>query len=170
MSSNTYASPARKLCHANGGDNETHGEIALENAAKRRDPPTFQEELNEYLDLWIFATEEYYGLPVDIHDDTLVPTIASNLELHCQAHELPRTWGLFKTEICNRYRARDVYFDCASDYPLEQRFYFQQDLRGDICCFINEKSPGTLDEAIDWGSQFENAHITSNRNDGTDRN
>ncbi|OWZ07424.1 LOW QUALITY PROTEIN: hypothetical protein PHMEG_00020187 [Phytophthora megakarya] len=151
--------------------------------------------------------KQYYGLPVDPHDDTLVPTIASNLGpsamnwyrafcQHCQAHGLPRTWGLFKTEIRKRYRARDFEFDLRQrlcklrqhgsyhDYvsefqnlliqclepisPLEQRFYFQQGLRGDTCCFIND--PGTLDEAIDWGSQFENVHFASNRNDGTDRN
>ncbi|OWZ20537.1 hypothetical protein PHMEG_0005040 [Phytophthora megakarya] len=117
---------------------------------------------------------------------------------HCQAHGLPHTWGLFKTEICKRYRARDFEFDLRQrlcklrqhgsyhDYvsefqnlliqclepisPLEQRFYFQQGLRGDTCCFINEKSPGTLDEAIDWGSQFENAHFASNGNDETNHN
>lgn len=117
---------------------------------------------------------------------------------HCHAHGLPRTWGLFKTEIRKRFRSRDFefelqlrlcklrqhgfYHDYVSEFQnlliqciepisqLVQRFYFQQGLRGDTCRFINKKSPGTLDEAIDWGSQFENAHFASTGNKNVARN
>ncbi|POM70320.1 Hypothetical protein PHPALM_13258 [Phytophthora palmivora] len=87
---------------------------------KKGDPPTFQGNASEDLELWIFSTEQYYAQhreEMNRNTSEFVDTIFANLGTIAQTWfrdfklslgaEQPATWDLFKIKIRERFRDRD---------------------------------------------------------------
>ena len=98
---------------------------------KKKDPPVYEGKFNEDLELWIFATEEYYASKRRIMEEDssrFVTMISSNLgktvlnwyrafSTQCEADELNKTWELFKTRLRTRFRPKDF------EYNLRERLF-----------------------------------------------
>lgn len=100
-------------------------QIQGQGTSKKKEPPIYEGKLNEDIELWIFATEEYYSnrrTLMEANTSEFVSLISSNLgtsvmnwyrafATQCTATNIPRTWNLFKQQLRARYRPRDFEFN-----------------------------------------------------------
>jgi len=98
--------------------------LIMNQGEKKKDPTTYDGKLKEDLELWIFATEEYYAskkqlMQADSSD--FVKLISSNLgksvlnwyrtfSTECDTIGVNKTWELFKRQLRARYRPKDFEF------------------------------------------------------------
>ncbi|KAF1329279.1 Retrovirus polyprotein, partial [Globisporangium splendens] len=98
---------------------------------KKKDPPVYEGKFGEDLELWIFATEEYYSSKKQLmleNSSHFVTMISSNLgktvlnwyrsfSLQCEAENVHKTWELFKVRLRARFRPKDF------EYNLRERLF-----------------------------------------------
>ncbi|KAE9117701.1 hypothetical protein PF010_g8505 [Phytophthora fragariae] len=105
--------------------------LSSQGERRKKDPPTYEGKFGEDLELWIFATEEYYAnkrgiMEADTSD--FVTMISSSLgksvlnwyrafSSDCDATGMPKTWQLFKTKLRKRFRPKDF------EYNLRERLF-----------------------------------------------
>ncbi|POM61728.1 polyprotein [Phytophthora palmivora] len=105
--------------------------LASQGERRKKDPPTYEGKFGEDLELWIFATEEYYAnkrgvMEADTSD--FVTMISSSLgksvlnwyrvfSPDCETAGTPKTWQLFKTKLRERFRPKDF------EYSLRERLF-----------------------------------------------
>ncbi|POM58030.1 Hypothetical protein PHPALM_37379 [Phytophthora palmivora] len=155
--------------------------LASQGERRKNDPPTYEGKFGEDLELWIFATEEYYANKrgvMEANTSDFVTMISSGLG--------KSTWQLFKAKLRERFRPKDFEYnvrerlfqlkqhgtiheyvssfqDLMSQSELEisemeKRFYFQNGLRAETAKKVKELSPRFLHEVIEIATNFEFAH------------
>ncbi|OWZ05370.1 hypothetical protein PHMEG_00022552 [Phytophthora megakarya] len=98
---------------------------------RKKDPPTYEGKFGEDLELWIFATEEYYAnkrglMEADTSD--FVTMISSSLgksvlnwyrafSCNVKLQQRLRPGGLFKLKLRKRFRPKDF------EYNLRERLF-----------------------------------------------
>ena len=110
-------------------------------------------------------------------------------EKTCNSEGIILNWNTFKQGIRKRFRPKDFEYNLRMrllymkpqgsihEYiskfqnliaqaeekigDLDKRVYFQFNLRGDTAQHLNEKSPQSLEEAIELATNYENAHHSS---------
>ncbi|ETO59014.1 hypothetical protein F444_22608 [Phytophthora nicotianae P1976] len=151
-------------------------------AARKHQPPIYQGNLNEDLEVWFFAMEQYYAYyhPQMTEASSQFVTMASThlgvtplnwyrqISLKCEAS------GRVKSEYRLRERLRALsrhssLHDYVAEFQnlliqctvpisqLELRFHFQQGLKPATANHICEHHPSTLDETIQLAMKFDQA-------------
>ncbi|KAK1943275.1 hypothetical protein P3T76_004671 [Phytophthora citrophthora] len=129
---------------------------------RKKDPPMYEGKYGEDIELWIFATEQYYASRRELMEaDTsdFVTMISSNLGksvlnwyrafiAECEGTNVQPTWSLFKGRLRTRFRPKDFEYD------------LRNGLREETARKIKEESPSTLQDAIEIASNFEFAHYS----------
>ncbi|KAG3251910.1 hypothetical protein PI124_g3456 [Phytophthora idaei] len=117
---------------------------------RKTEPTSYEGKIDDDLELWIFATEEYYAsnralMIADSSD--FVTMVSSNLG----------------TTVLNWNRAFSAqYLLSQTEIPIserEKRFYFQHGLHTETSVKIKEESPVTLAAAVEQATNFEFAHF-----------
>ncbi|KAF1332870.1 reverse transcriptase, partial [Globisporangium splendens] len=167
--------------------NQRFDHLLLANQGERKNthPPVYDGKLNEDLELWIFATEEYYSSKNNLGKTVLNWYRAFSAQ--CESENVPKSWSLFKTRLRERFRPRDFEYNLRerllhlkqtgsiheyvsrfqdllsqselSISEMEKRFYFQNGLRNETAKKIKEESPSRLADVIEIASNFEFAHF-----------
>ncbi|KAK1933606.1 hypothetical protein P3T76_011820 [Phytophthora citrophthora] len=92
---------------------------------RKKDPPMYEGKYGEDIELWIFATEQYYASRRELMEaDTsdFVTMISSNLGksvlnwyrafiAECEGTNVQPTWSLFKGRLRTRFRPKDFEYD-----------------------------------------------------------
>ncbi|KAF1333397.1 Retrovirus polyprotein, partial [Globisporangium splendens] len=167
--------------------NQRFDHLLLANQGERKNahPPVYDGKLNEDLELWIFATEEYYSSKNNLGKTVLNWYRAFSAQ--CESENVPKSWSLFKTRLRERFRPKDFEYNLRerlfhlkqtgsiheyvsrfqdllsqselSISEMEKRFYFQNGLRNETAKKIKEESPSRLADVIEIASNFEFAHF-----------
>ncbi|KAK1940892.1 hypothetical protein P3T76_007598 [Phytophthora citrophthora] len=152
---------------------------------KKKDPPMYEGKYGEHIELWIFATEQYYASRRELMEadsSDFVTMISSNLgksyilrgrfSSDNFAHVFDQRTSSMIFERMFRLKQRENIHDYVSKFQdllsqtelsiseLEKRFFFQNGLREETAKKIKEESPSTLQEAIEIASNFEFAHFS----------
>ncbi|KAF1333396.1 Retrovirus polyprotein, partial [Globisporangium splendens] len=105
--------------------------LLSQGGSRKKDPPVYEGKLSEDLELWIFATEEYYAAKrglMEANSSDFVKMISSNLgksvlnwyrtfSTQCETEGRHKTWALFKNQLRVRFRPRDF------EYNLRERLF-----------------------------------------------
>ncbi|KAF1317995.1 reverse transcriptase, partial [Globisporangium splendens] len=113
--------------------NQRFEQLLLADHGERKNthPPVYDGKLNEDLELWIFATEEYYSSKKSVmhaESSDFATMISSNLgktvlnwcrafSAQCESENVPKSWSLFKTRLRERFRPKDF------EYNLRERLF-----------------------------------------------
>ncbi|KAG4047543.1 hypothetical protein PC123_g17103 [Phytophthora cactorum] len=111
---------------------------------RKKDPPTYDGNFSGDLELWNFATEEYYankrGIVEAATSDfvTMISSILGKSVLNwyhafssdCEQAGTPKTWSLFKAKLRERFRPKDF------EYNLRERL-FQMKQNGTIHEYVS---------------------------------
>ncbi|KAK1928843.1 hypothetical protein P3T76_015632 [Phytophthora citrophthora] len=95
--------------------------VASRGEQRKKDPPMYEGKYGEDIELWIFATEQYYASRRELMEaDTsdFVTMISSNLGksvlnwyrafiAECEGTNVQPTWSLFKGRLRTRFRPKD---------------------------------------------------------------
>eukprot|EP00644_Phytophthora_capsici_P011997 jgi/Phyca11/106180/e_gw1.12.901.1 len=99
--------------------------MAARGDQKKSDPPMYEGKYAEDIELWIFATEQYYASRRELMEADspgFVTIISSNLGksvlnwyrafiTECERVNITPTWSLFKQQLRTRFRPKDFEYD-----------------------------------------------------------
>lgn len=103
---------------------------------KKKDPPVYEGKYGEDIELWIFATEQYYAHKrqlMETESSDFVTLISSNLGksvlnwyrafiADCERMNVHKSWPLFKSQLRTRFRPKDFEYDLRERmFHLKQR-------------------------------------------------
>ncbi|KAH7488446.1 Retrovirus-related Pol polyprotein from transposon 412 [Phytophthora ramorum] len=109
--------------------------VASRGEHKKKDPPVYEGKYGEDIELWIFATEQYYANKrhiMEADSSDFVTLISSNLGksvlnwyrafiTDCERMSVHQTWSLFKRQLRTRFRPKDFEYDLR-----ERMFHLKQ--------------------------------------------
>ncbi|ETP28933.1 hypothetical protein F442_21841 [Phytophthora nicotianae P10297] len=161
--------------------------VAGRGEQKKKDLPMYEGKYGEDIELWNFATEQYYASRRELMEadsSGFVTIISSNLGksvlnwyrafiAECERASMNPTWSLFKQQLRTRFRPKDFEYDLRERmFRLKQNetiheyvskfqdLLSQTELAIKTAKKIKEESPSTLQEAIEIASNFEFAHYS----------